>query len=114
MRRLKPTLRSTFFNLLAHMGAGPDARQTAQLEALRQAMLDLLGEQGAQKHLRVVRQLRMAPDAKTLWYARADLMAALASLHGESRARQGIDSLTRAFHGQLPKTLLNRKHRAPG
>lgn len=109
MQRIKTTLRSTFFSLLAHMGAKPEAAQPGQLEALRQAMLDLLGEQGAQEHPRVARQLRLAPDAKALWYARSDLMAALATLHGESDARQSMENLTIAFRGQLPKTLLDHK-----
>jgi hypothetical protein len=68
-------------------------------------MLEALGHDGFRSYPYLGRKLRFAEDVQTLWYARSELMAALASLHGEARARQELERLTRLFHGLLPPGL---------
>lgn len=87
----------------------PDPERMAhRLEDIRMAMLDMLGEDGAQRYPQVARRIRYGGDAQALWYARADLMAALAGLSGEQVARRRMESLTVLFDGMLPKGLMSR------
>ena len=51
---------------------------------------------------------RAAPRPETLLSARADLLAVLASRHGEARAREEVEEVTRMFHGLLPPSLQAR------
>jgi len=83
------------------------ARAVHRLEDIRLAMLDMLGGQGEQLFPLVVRRIRAGGDAQALWYARADLMAALASMHGERVARTRMVSLSVLFDGMLPKGMMS-------
>lgn len=117
MRKWKLNLKSTFFSLLGYMGTpshGPVEVQPEQLENLRQAMLDALGETSTHIHIRVARKLRFADDVQGLWYARSELMAVLSALHGETRAREELDRLTAQFHGLLPESLVHGAGRSRG
>ena len=90
-------------------GSTPDPERMAyRVEDIRVAMLDMLGEQGEHSHPQVARRIRYAGDALALWYARADLMAALAGLHGEQLARTRMVSLSVLFEGTLPKCMASR------
>lgn len=102
MRNGKLNLKSTFFNLLGYVGGAKATHTPLQLEHLRLAMLETLGESGSAAHARVARQLRFADDVQALWYARSELMAALAEQHGEARARQELERLGALFTGLLP------------
>ena len=102
MRTRKLNLKSTFFNLLGYVGGAKATHTPLQLEHLRLAMLETLGESGSAAHARVARQLRFADDVHALWYARSELMAALAEQHGEARARQELERLGALFTGLLP------------
>jgi len=70
--------------------------------------VDMLGEIGEQTYPQVARRIRYGGDALALWYARADLMAALAGLHGEQLARTRMVSLLVLFEGTLPKGMASR------
>ena len=83
-------------------------RMAHRLEDIRLAMLDMLGEDGAERYPQVGRRIRYGADAQALWYARADLMAALAGLYGEQVARTRMVSLSVLFEGMLPKGLMSR------
>ena len=90
-------------------GARPDPKRVAhRLEDIRLAMLDTLGEDGVGQYPQVARRIRYGGDAQALWYARADLMAALANLYGEQSARTRMESLSVLFEGMLPKGLMSR------
>ena len=56
----------------------------------------------------MARRIRFGGDALALWYARADLMGALAGLHGEQVARTRMVSLSVLFEGTLPKGMMSR------
>lgn len=77
-------------------------------------MIEALGEQGSCIYPMVARRIRLAIDAQALWYARGDLMAALARMHGEALARQKINSLTCLFEDLLPRSLIPRANSLVG
>lgn len=90
-------------------GQKPDPERVAhRLEDIRLAMLDMLGEEGANQYPQVARRIRFGGDAQALWYARADLMTALANMAGEQVARTRTESLSVLFDGMLPKGLMSR------
>ena len=53
-------------------------------------MLCEMGEYGEKHYPGVARRVRYAADAQGLWYARSDVMAILASTHGETIAREQV------------------------
>ena len=71
-------------------------------------MLDMLGAAGSSQYPSVTKRIVHAPTAQELWYARSDLMAAMADLHGEQLARTRMGSLSVLFDGLLPKGLMSR------
>ena len=83
-------------------------RVAHRLEDIRLAMLDMLGDEGARQNPQVARRIRFGGDAQALWYARADLMSALANMSGERAARARTESLSVLFDGMLPMGLASR------
>ena len=106
MRSWKPTIQS-LYGLL-----GGSQRSTRELDDaigdIQEAMLGALGEAGPKKFPAVSRRIQYASDLQALWYLRGDLMAALAALHGESRAREAIRSISDQFQGLLPSGMSTR------
>jgi len=103
MRKMKLTLKSTFFSLLGYVDTSAESSQPVQLEALRTAMLATLGVTGQECHAEVSRKLCYAHDVTALWYVRSELMGALACLHGERWAHHAMDELNTPFRALLPK-----------
>ena len=106
MRTWKPTIQS-FFGFLA----GPQ-RSTRELEdatgEIQESMLAALGPAGAKSVQSLARRIEYAPDLQALWYLRGDVMAALAAIHGEQRARAIIREISAEFEGLLPGGLSTR------
>jgi len=107
MRWLKPTLRSVY-GLLGNTPAPSNSTLEDGTEDVRESMLAALGEGGSQHFPQITRRIRYAGDIHALWYLRGDLMAALASEHGEAVAREKIASITAQFRGLLPGGLASR------
>lgn len=107
MRWLKPGLRS-IYGLLGNPPAPTDSALEDATEDIREAMLNALGDAGSRHFPPVTRRIRYATDIHALWYLRGDLMAVLASMHGEREARQKIASITAQFQGLLPGSLSSR------
>jgi hypothetical protein len=108
MRWLKPSLRSSIYGLLGHPPAPSESMLETGTEDIREAMLALLGNDGAKRHPQVTRRIRYASDIQALWYLRGDLMAALATVHGEALAREKVQAITDMFRGLLPASLHSR------
>jgi hypothetical protein len=108
MRWFKPNLRNSIYGLLGHSPAPSESKLECGMEDIREAMLGLLGEDGAKKFPAVTRRIRYAADIQALWYLRGDLMAALATVHGESTARAKVREITEMFQGLLPGSLTSR------
>jgi hypothetical protein len=107
MRWLHPEALSGLYSRWMRHAHDPE-RAAHRLEDIRLAMLDMLGKEGIDRYPQVARRIRFGGDAQALWYARADLMAALAGMHGEQLARTRMVSLSVLFDGMLPKGLLSR------
>lgn len=106
MRWFKPSLRNSLYGLL---GQAPSANVLENgTEDVREAMLELLGEDGARQFPIVTRRIRYATDIQALWYLRGDLMAALSQRYGETAARRHVEQLSRMFNGLLPRSLMAR------
>ncbi len=107
MRWLNSHLKSSLMALL-----GPSEVTASMLEdrteEIRQFILDELGEFGENHYPKITRRVRYAQDAQGLWYARGDVMAVLAAVHGESIAREKIGCITDKFKGLLPRGLSSR------
>jgi hypothetical protein len=108
MRWFKGNIRSSIYGLLGNPSSPTDSILETGTEDIREAMLALLGGAGAKQFANVTRRIRFANDVQGLWYLRGDLMAALASLHGEAAARQKVKRITDMFHGLLPGSLSSR------
>ena len=108
MRWLTPGLRNSIYGLLGNPAPPTDSSLESSTEEIREAMLDVLGETGQKGFPNVARRLRYANDVQALWYLRGDLMAALASMHGEMAARQKVASITAQFQGLLPGGMSSR------
>jgi hypothetical protein len=103
MRWFKPGLRNSISALL---GADTRTDSPESLEPVRMAMLDMLGEDGAKINPRLKHRLLYVNDAHALWYARADMVAVLSSLHGEAKAVDLVQALSPVFSGLIPKSLM--------
>ena len=107
MRWISTNIRDSVMALLGGRELSPEALED-RTEDIRLFMLMELGDFGEQLHPRVVRILRYAPDAQGLWYARGEVMAALAEMHGETVARQKVERISHKFKGLLPRSLTSR------
>lgn len=108
MRWFKHNLRSSIYGLLGNPVSPSESTLENSAEDIREAMLALLGDTGPKQFPQITRRIRYANDIQALWYLRGDLMAALATLHGEMKARDKVQAITRMFHGLLPGSLNSR------
>jgi hypothetical protein len=106
MRMWKPTIQSIYGLLSGSPRATRDAEDAAG--EIQEAMLDALGPRGAKEFPSVSRRIQYAADLQALWYLRGDLMAAVASLHGEQHARDIVREISAEFEGLLPGGLSTR------
>ena len=97
-----------FYDRLTGRGSSQSDRTAHRLEDIRLTMLDMLTEDGERRYPQVARRIRASVDAQALWYARADLLAALAGMYGEKIARTRMVSLSVLFDGMLPKGMASR------
>jgi hypothetical protein len=110
MRWFKPNIRSSFYALLALVHP-QDAESTVReysIESIREAMLELVGEEGESAFPHVARRIHYALDVQALWYLRGDVMAVLSNRHGEAVALEKLDTLTEMFEEFLPRGLKSR------
>lgn len=84
------------------MGHEVPAAPAERIEAVRKAMLQALEQSSDSTHVALERKLLFAKDIGELWYARPDLMNAVAGKLGESQARQVLDHITALFKGLQP------------
>lgn len=110
MRWFKPNLRSSIHALfaLAHPPAAAEHDRAIGIEDIREAMLAMVGDVDEKQFRHVTRRIRYALDVLALWYLRGDLMAVLASRHGEAEAREKLDAITDMFEDMLPQGLRSR------
>lgn len=85
-----------------------NAAQRSQLALIKQTMLCVLGESGAERFPHLRRRLHSSPNAEDLWFLRVDWLNATASLHGSDEASAQLTQLDSMFLGQLPPTMSPR------
>lgn len=110
MRFFKPNLRSSIHAIFSssYPSVPPTAAMEIGIEDIRSAMLGLMTAGEDERFPHVVRRIRYAGDVQGLWYLRGDLMAVLASSHGETAAREKLESLRDMFEDLLPRGLRSR------
>lgn len=82
-------------------------------ESIRAALMETLNGAATPDALALIQRIRYASDAQRLWYLRPEVMSALASLHGEARAREALARISTLFQGVLPDGLACKLHCAP-
>jgi hypothetical protein len=111
MRWFKPNLRSSVSAMFSSghpSQPSESAPEDVGIEDIRTSMLALIGEDEDRKFLHVGRRIRYASEVMGLWYLRGDLMALLASRHGEVQARADLKTITDMFEDMLPRGLRSR------
>lgn len=110
MRWAKTSLRNSFFGWKAHE---PVMESNDDLEAIRKAMLLVLEQTTDGVNSAVERKLLFAQDIDQLWYARPELMTAVAASKGEALANSCLADITRLFEARAPERF-KRKARVMG
>ena len=85
-----------------------------RLQEIRQAMLALLGDEGARRYPQLARRIEFCADEMALWYARSEIMAALADLYDEETAHRRLTRQSAMFKGLLPKSMMARPNSLRG
>lgn len=103
------TFTSVFGSLLQSLrpaaGEEPGLPGPERADLIRHAMLDALAGAGDERSTALARRIRLSHDVQALWYLRPELMATLATVHGEAVARRTLSRITGLFSGGLPQGL---------
>ena len=113
MRIVKPTWSNSFFGWLGYEAIKP-AEDCVPL--IRSAMLLALKHDGDCEHETLIHRIRQATEVVDLWYARPELMHAIALRLGEEKAREHLEVISALFprfrrDGQME--LRSRPQRSP-
>lgn len=108
MRWAKTSLRNSFFGWMAHQDA---AEPSDRVEDIRKAMLQLLEQNPDGRNSTIERRVLFAQSLDDLWYARPELMTAVAAVRGEAIARNCLADVTRMFEAGTVGRLLRRGSR---
>jgi hypothetical protein len=108
MRWFKPNLRGSIHAIFS--ASHPHASHPADvcMEDIRDSMLSMIAGIEDDRAPHVTRRIRYAGDVQGLWFLRGDLMAVLASSHGETAALEMIETVSEMFHDLLPQGLRSR------
>lgn len=88
--------------------ADPDAMR---LEKIRAAMLQALDACGDTRPPQLTDRIRFATDLESLWYLRAELLAAVTACVGAESAAKRLQAITAQFIGVLPVASTTRTNR---
>ena len=103
MSWLIPRLAHRLESLRAPRHRGPV--QEVRVEQIREAMHAALDQSGNDRFPGLKTRIRHAVGVRRLWDLRSELMKALASDQGETRAGEELRLITGMFHDILPKGL---------
>ena len=78
------------------------------IDDIRDRMLAFVKTADSERFPHVAYRIRQARDIESLWFLRGDLMALLASSHGEAAARGRLAAVTGMFEHLLPAGLRPR------
>jgi len=110
MRWFKPNLRSSLHAIFAAAQPTPPPATQVQVDIddIRAAMLDLIGNATDDRSITITRRIRYALEVEALWFLRGDLMGILARIHGETIAFEKIEAISDLFDNLLPEGLRSR------
>ncbi len=111
MRWFKPNLRSSIHAIFSASRPSSVAQTEMEeigIEDIRDAMLALIAGAEGDRTPHVTRRIRYASDIQALWFLRGDLMAVLAASHGETAAREMLETVSEMFQDLLPHGLRSR------
>ncbi len=94
MRWAKTSLRNSFLGWKANKAVVDPSQR---MESLRSAMLQVLEDGMADNNATLERKLLFARNSEELWYARPELMNAVAATLGESVAQARLAQITEMF-----------------
>ena len=95
------SIRTSLLGLLLSEQQPSDSSMVDQAEGIREAMISVLGDDARFDQPALLRRIRYADDIQALWFLRSDLMAVLAQMYGEHRAKDVMSHLTDMFRGYL-------------
>ena len=98
---------SSIRGLLSSSKENPQS-SLVQIEEIREAMLQGIGEAGCMQFPTIEGRILYADDLEDLWYLRSDVMMVTSSLKDETVARQSLRCITLMFEGLLPKGMSSR------
>jgi hypothetical protein len=102
-------LRSSLYALLSVSTARTTRTEDpGNMEAIREAMLQLASLEATERAAGLARRIRYATDLQALWFMRGELMHLLARTEGEAAARTRLDDLSSLFGDLLPPGLRSR------
>ena len=90
-----------------------DTVAAGDLDSIRLALFDSVGDQGLRHRQRLSLRIRRAETLEALWHLRSDVMEASALVHGEAEARRRLTAVTRMFDGLLPQARSSPLTRRP-
>jgi hypothetical protein len=111
MRWFKPNLRGSIHAIFSASHPHASSQTLAQeigVEEIRESMLAMIAGIEGDRSPHVTRRIRYAGDVQALWFLRGDLMAVLASSHGETVAREMLETISDMFQNLLPQGLRSR------
>jgi hypothetical protein len=101
-------LRSSIYALFSVSTSSSRIDDAATMDQIREAMLEMTGDEHGERAAGLVRRIRYATDLQALWFMRGELMQLLARNEGEATAREKVDELTSLFTHLLPSGLRSR------
>jgi hypothetical protein len=78
------------------------------LEKFRAAMLGLIESDASERAAMLNLRIRCAATLQSLWFMRSEMMALLATAHGEADARRRLDLVAECVRDVLPSGLRSR------
>ena len=103
MHWFKPNFKS-IYGILGRPDQMATPAAVERIEDVRRRMLDIMTAEGLDVQRRdLFSKIRYAGSIHALWYARSDVMAALAGQLGEQSARQRMTDVSLRFTGLLPE-----------
>jgi hypothetical protein len=107
MRWVKTTI-SSVWGMIGLQPVASEDELHGRIENIREDMLSVMGEAGAELRPVVRRRIQYAPDLEALWYLRSDWMSTIAATQGELAAAAHVRRLNNSFSGLLPDGLQSR------
>ena len=108
MRWFKPALTGGGTALFGAPPAAPASREVT-IGEIRAGMLACIKSVDTDRFPHVAHRIRYAADVEALWFLRGDLMALLASSHGEEAAMRRMVAISAMFDSLLPEGLRSRQ-----